>query len=108
MRKRKPPKTPQHLIDAAVKRHFNGESVVTLAAEHHVSRPGFYLWIKHAKAKLFDKFLNSYMPPAELEALTMYELRFLRGETAKQNVALRSQYFKMMFKGDDFGTLFNP
>lgn len=61
------PKRPQHVIDEAVKRHLNGESVEALAKHYKISRAGFYLWVSKAKAAMLAKAAAVDMTPKEKE-----------------------------------------
>jgi hypothetical protein len=64
-------KHPQHVIDAAVKRHLDGESAAILAKYYGMSRPGFYLWVKKYKTARLEEAAR---PPAGIDGLACGEL----------------------------------
>ena len=85
------PKTPQHVIDEAVKRYLAGEQVAVLAKYYKISKPGFYLWVakykkEHAstpstKTIGFDGYKD--LSKVTDKATLLAEINMLRDENRK-------------------------
>jgi transposase len=91
-------KHPQHVIEAAVKRHLDGESVAVLAKYYKISRAAFYNWITKVKKDMLLVSDRKGMSPKEVELMDsrarMVELEHLRLENRK----LKDKVFEMMVR----------
>ena len=78
-------------IERAVERYLNGEPASTLAKEHRISRPGFYLWIKKYKEARINEAKRSNMTAASVDKAEKVDL-------AIENTALKSEIQKLKQK----------
>jgi transposase len=94
-------KRPQHVIDEAVRKYFNGESAGVLAKLYKVSKPAMYNWIAKAKQAKLEAAARMDMSPKQLserdrEAL-LTENKALKDENAK----LRNKVVSLMIKAGE-------
>lgn len=101
MATKRPTKTPQHVIDEAVKRHMAGESVRVLAKYYKISVPQFYNWIAAYKQELLEQAAKRDMSPKEAE---LVDKRVLIAENQAMKLELRKlrdKVINLMIKTGD-------
>lgn len=97
-------KRPQHVVDEAVKKHLAGgpgSDVVTLAKQYKISRPGFYLWLKHYKEELVAASDKQGLSPTQIDKLDKQTILAERDALKLENQKLRNKVVSLMIKAGD-------
>ena len=96
---------PQNIIDVAVKRHLNGESVAVLAKYYGMSRPGFYLWVKKFKDQVITNSMRADMSLQGQELADVGDLKLQVQAERAENLRLKRLCCELMLKTGDFSML---
>ena len=85
-------------IEAFVKRYLQGESVVALAKEAHISRPGFYLWIDKYKDTVIEVAKRANMSAPDIEQSKAVDLKIENRALKEERDMLKRKLFDLMLE----------
>lgn len=89
-------KTPEDKIEQAVKRYLAGEPASTLAKEHKISRPGFYLWINKYKEQQVASAKRSNMSAGSIDKSQKVEMAIENNALKAEVKDLKQKLFELM------------
>jgi transposase-like protein len=99
MRRRSVPKTPQKIIDRAVKRHVEGrENADELAKEYQVSRASIYGWVAKFKQNVLDRSRRDGMTPLDADRADKADLIAQIEALELENKRLRDTVINMLLQ----------
>jgi transposase len=101
MRRRSVPKTPQKIIDRAVKRHVEGgENAEDLAKEFRVSRASIYGWVAKFKQNVLDRSRRDGMTPLDAERADKADLIAQIEALELENKRLRDKLINILLQAE--------
>lgn len=95
----RPTRTPQHVIEQAVRRHMqDNEPVSTLMKEYKVSKAGFYNWVAAYKTRILEQSRRAGMTPKDIDKSDKLNLMAELEAIKLENQKLRNRLVSILIK----------